>query len=30
MCQYLVPLTSADEVDSKLIALVRKAFDGAA
>jgi len=30
MCQYVVPLTSADEVDTKLIAIVRKAFDGAA
>jgi hypothetical protein len=30
MCQFVVPLTSADEVDAKLIALVRKAFDGAA
>ena len=30
MCQYVVPLASADEVDAKLIALVRMAFDGAA
>lgn len=30
MCQYVVPLTSADEVDAKLVALVRMAFDGAA
>jgi hypothetical protein len=30
MCQYVVPLTSADEVDAKLVALVRAAFDGAA
>ena len=30
MCQYVVPLTSADEVDARLIALVRMAFDGAA
>jgi hypothetical protein len=30
MCQYVVPLTSADEVDAKLVALVRLAFDGAA
>lgn len=30
MCQYVVPLTSADEVDARLIAIVRMAFDGAA
>jgi hypothetical protein len=30
MCQYVVPLTSVDQVDAKLIAIVRKAFDGAA
>ncbi len=30
MCQYVVPLASADEVDAKLVALVRMAFDGAA
>lgn len=30
MCQYVVPLTSADEVDAKLVALVKAAFDGAA
>ena len=30
MCQYVVPLASAGEVDAKLIALVRTAFDGAA
>lgn len=30
MCQYVVPLTSADEVDAKLVALVEAAFDGAA
>lgn len=30
MCQYVVPLTSADEVDAKLVALVKTAFDGAA
>ncbi len=30
MCPYVVPLVSADEVDAKLVALVRMAFDGAA
>ena len=30
MCQYVVPLASAGEVDAKLVALVRMAFDGAA
>jgi hypothetical protein len=30
MCQYVVPLTSADQVDARLIAIVRTAFDGAA
>ena len=30
MCQYVVPLVSADEVDAKLVALVRTAFEGAA
>jgi hypothetical protein len=30
MCPYVVPLTSADQVDAKLVAIVRKAFDGAA
>jgi hypothetical protein len=30
MCPYVVPLSSADEVDAKLVALVRTAFDGAA
>jgi predicted transport protein len=29
MCQYIVPLTSADEVDVTLIALVRRAYDAA-
>ena len=30
MCQYVVPLASAGEVDAKLVALVKMAFDGAA
>jgi hypothetical protein len=30
MCQYVVPLTSADEVDATLVALVKAAYDGAA
>ncbi|MGH6951163.1 MAG: DUF5655 domain-containing protein [Vitreimonas sp.] len=29
MCQYIVPLTSADEVDAKLIAYIRRAYDAA-
>ncbi len=29
MCQYVVPLTSADEVDAKLIAIVRRAYEAA-
>lgn len=29
MCQYIVPLTSADEVDAKLIGYVKRAFDAA-
>lgn len=29
MCQYIVPLTSADEVDAKIISYVKKAFDAA-
>jgi len=29
MCQYIVPLTSADEVDAKIIGYVRRAFDAA-
>lgn len=29
MCQYIVPLTTADEVDAKLIAVVKKAYDAA-
>ena len=29
MCQYIVPLENAEEVDAKLIALVRKAYDAA-
>jgi hypothetical protein len=30
MCQYVAPLTSADQVDAKLVAIVKMAFDGAA
>lgn len=30
MCQYVVPLTSADQVDATLIAIVKVAYDGAA
>lgn len=30
MCQYVVPLTSADDVDATLIAIVKRAFDRAA
>jgi hypothetical protein len=29
MCQYVVPLTSADEVDAKLIAIIKRAYDSA-
>lgn len=29
MCQYIVPLTSADEIDDKLIGYVKKAYDAA-
>ncbi len=29
MCQYIAALTSADEVDAKLIAMVKRAYDGA-
>lgn len=29
MCQYIAPLTSADEVDDKIIAYVRRAYDAA-
>ena len=29
MCQYVVPLTAAAEVDAKLIAIVRRAFEAA-
>lgn len=29
MCQYIVPLTSADEIDDKLISYVKKAYDAA-
>jgi len=29
MCQYVVPLTSPDEIDAKLIAIVKRAFDAA-
>jgi Domain of unknown function (DUF5655)/Domain of unknown function (DUF4287) len=30
MCQYVVPLTSADDVDATLIAIVKRAFDRSA
>lgn len=29
MCQYIVPLTSADEIDDKLIGYVKRAYDAA-
>jgi hypothetical protein len=29
MCQYIIPLTSADQVDAKIIGYVKKAFDAA-
>jgi len=29
MCQFVVPLTSADEVDAKLIAIVKRAYEAA-
>lgn len=29
MCQYIVPLTSADEIDAKLVSYIKKAFDAA-
>ncbi|HRP12166.1 MAG TPA: DUF5655 domain-containing protein, partial [Terricaulis sp.] len=29
MCQYVVPLTSADEIDAKLIGYIKQAFDAA-
>lgn len=29
MCQYIVPLTSVDEVDDKIIGYVRRAYDAA-
>jgi len=29
MCQYIVPLTSADEVDAKLIGYLKRAYDAA-
>jgi len=29
MCQYIIPLTSADEVDAKIIGYVKQAFDAA-
>lgn len=30
MCQYVVPLTSADDVDATLVAIVKRAFDRSA
>jgi hypothetical protein len=29
MCQYIVPLTSADDVDDKIVAYVKRAYDAA-
>ena len=29
MCQYIVPLTSADEVDARLIAIIKRAYEAA-
>ncbi len=29
MCQYIVPLTSADEIDAKLIGYIKRAYDAA-
>lgn len=29
MCQYVIPLTRADEVDTKLISIIQRAFDAA-
>ncbi|GAM98052.1 hypothetical protein U91I_01682 [alpha proteobacterium U9-1i] len=29
MCQYIVPLTTADEVDAKIVGYVKRAFDAA-
>lgn len=29
MCQYIVPLTSADEVDDKIVGYVKRAYDAA-
>jgi hypothetical protein len=29
MCQYIVPLTSADEIDDKLVGYIKKAYDAA-
>lgn len=29
MCQYVVPLTSADEIDDKIVGYVKKAYDAA-
>ena len=29
MCQYIIPLTGVDEVDAKLIDIIRRAFDAA-
>ena len=29
MCQYIVPLTSADEIDAKLITYIKRAYDAA-
>jgi hypothetical protein len=29
MCQYIVPLTSADEIDAKIVGYIKKAYDAA-
>lgn len=29
MCQYIVPLTSADEIDDKIVGYIKKAYDAA-
>jgi hypothetical protein len=29
MCQYIVPLASADEIDAKIVSYIKKAYDAA-
>jgi hypothetical protein len=29
MCQYIVPLTGADEIDAKIISYLKRAYDAA-